>query len=265
MVPLKNGSVFVSESGDEGDPIVFSHGLLWSYRMFEAQIEALKAQHHCIGYDHRGQGGSELGDGRIISIESLTDDAIELIETLNIAPCHFVGLSMGGFVGMRIAARRPDLIRSLVLMATAGDEEPRANLPRYNLLGWMVRLFGVRCVYRFVLAQMFGPSFLKDPARRAERDRWTAELLRNRRSIIKTVRGVFDRKGVLPELANIRCPTLVLHGDEDQAITLERGKALAAAIPGAAIITIPTAGHTLSVENAMAVNAALVTFFRDLT
>jgi len=112
---------------------------------------------------------------------------------------------------------------------------------------------------------MFGPSFLKDPARRAERERWTAELLRNRRSIIRSVRGVFARQGVLQELSNIRCPTLVLHGDEDQAITLERGETLAAAIPNAVMITVPMAGHTLTVENPQAVNTALIGFFRDVT
>jgi len=265
MVGLENGSVFVNDSGGDGESILFSHGLLWSHRMFEAQVEALRHTYRCVGYDHRGQGQSEVTREPLISIDSLSDDAIELIESLDIAPCHFVGLSMGGFVGMRVAARRPDLIRSLVLMATAGDEEPRANLPKYTLMAWMTRIFGVRAVYRSVLPLMFGHSFLNDPERRAERERWTAELLRNRRSITKAVRGVFDREAVISELGNIRCPTLVLRGEEDMAIALPRAEALTAAIPGATFIPIPAAGHTLSVESPSAVNAALMSFYGTLT
>src|SRR5690606_29606523 len=110
-------------------------------------------------------------------------DALALLEHLHAAPCHFVGLSMGGFVGMRIAARHPSLLRSLSLLATAADAEPAANLPRYRLLNSIVRRLGPRPVSSRVMPIMFGPSFLNDPARAAERERWRAELARNRRTI----------------------------------------------------------------------------------
>src|SRR6476619_7325344 len=60
-------------------------------------------------------------------MEQLADDAATLIQKLNAAPCHFVGLSMGGFVGLRLALERPDLLRSLTLIESAAAAEPRLN------------------------------------------------------------------------------------------------------------------------------------------
>ncbi len=114
-----------SERG-EGPPIVFSHGLLWSGTMFDDEIAALSSRYRCIAYDHRGQGRS-ASSPTPYDMERLTDDAAALIEKLGAAPCHFVGLSMGGFVGMRLAARRPALLKTLTLIETAADGEPRAE------------------------------------------------------------------------------------------------------------------------------------------
>ena len=91
-----------------GTPIVFSHGLLWSGGMFDAEVAALSGRYRCIAYDHRGQGRSATSPTPY-DMERLADDAAALIEQLGAVPCHFVGLSMGGFVGMRLAARRPEL------------------------------------------------------------------------------------------------------------------------------------------------------------
>jgi len=259
-VRLSRGEVFVRDWGGDGEPILFSHGLLWSHRMFEPQAQHLRDRYRCIGYDHRGQGQSEVPREPSVSIESLTEDAIELIETSNLAPCHFVGLSMGGFVGMRLAARRPDLVRSLVLMATAADEEPAANLPRYRLLAWVTRLFGVRAVYSQILPIMFGETFLKSTGQREARQRWAPELLKNKRSVTRAVRGVFERENVTHELAQIQCPTLVLHGEEDGAISAPRSRALAERVPNSEFQSIATAGHSLTVEQPDAVNTALDAF-----
>src|SRR3954447_15414371 len=103
--------------GTSGETVVFSHGLLWGTELFEAQIAALRGTYRCIAWDHRGQGQSDPDLTREdIGIELVWQDAVELIQKLGVAPVHFVGLSMGGFVGMRMAARRPDLVKSLMLL-----------------------------------------------------------------------------------------------------------------------------------------------------
>ena len=115
-----------------GPAIVFSHGLLMSGRMFSAQMQALSDRYRCVAYDHRGQGESSDPGGRVHDMETCYRDAVAVIEALDARPCHFVGLSMGGFVGMRLAARRPDLLYSLTLMETSAEPEPGQTDPGYK-------------------------------------------------------------------------------------------------------------------------------------
>jgi 3-oxoadipate enol-lactonase len=267
MPPARvNGVELYYEDQGRGDQtVVFSHGLLWSGRMFEAQRRALESGYRVIAWDHRGQGRSSSPDERAHPIETCYHDALALLEHLDATPCHFVGLSMGGFVGMRIAARHPDLLRSLSLLATAADAEPPAHLPRYRLLTGVVRRLGTRPVASQVMPIMFGPTFLGDSSRASERERWANELRRNGRRIHRAVNGVIERERCTDELANIRCPTLVLHGDEDNAVSRSRALATAEAIQGARFTAIETAGHTMTVENPEAVTEALREFLAGLS
>jgi 3-oxoadipate enol-lactonase len=256
--------IHYQEQGRGEQTVVLSHGLLWSARMYEAQVRALAADYRVIAWDHRGQGFSSSPNERSHQIESCYHDALALLEHLHATPCHFVGLSMGGFVGMRIAARHPQLLRSLSLLATAADGEPAANLPRYRLLTAVVKRLGPRPVTSQVLPIMFGPSFLTDPARAAERERWEGELRRNPRTIVRAVTGVIEREHCLDELANIRCPVLVLHGDEDHAISRSRALATYEAIESARFVAIEAAGHSMTIENPEAVTRALREFLDEV-
>src|SRR5262249_46832105 len=83
-----------------------SHGLLMDHSMFEGQRAAFEGRYRVIAYDHRGQGQSRNADndaGQVLDMETLTGDAAALIQALDAAPCHFAGLSMGGFIGFRLA------------------------------------------------------------------------------------------------------------------------------------------------------------------
>ena len=74
--------------------------------MFAPQIEALSDRYRCIAFDFRGQGRSQVTDAGY-DMDTLAVDAAALIERLGAAPCHLVGLPVGGFVAIRGAARRP--------------------------------------------------------------------------------------------------------------------------------------------------------------
>ncbi len=255
---VRDTRLWVHDTGGDGEAIVFSHGLLWSADMYGPQIEALRGHYRCIAYDHRGQGRSDVPAGDEVSIETCTADAIALIEQLDIGPVHFVGLSMGGFVGMRIAARRPELVRSLALLDTAADPEPAANIPKYKRLNMAVRLVGVHPrLGAKVMPIMFADSFLADPSRVGEVRHQERQLRGNAPTIYKAVNGVIRRQGCTQELASIRCPTLVLRGTEDTAIARERAYALVDGIAGATWVEVEGAGHTSTMEQPEAVTAAL--------
>lgn len=263
-VAVNGVSLYYEESAGTGAPILFSHGLLFSGRMWEPQVAAFGARYRVVTYDHRGQGQSADPGGHAHDIEVVTADAIALIERLQLGPCHFVGLSMGGFVGLRIAARRPDLLRSLTILDSSADPEPPENLPRYRLLGRIAGWFGVGLVIGRVMPIMMAQSTLRDPEKAPLVARWRGELSSNARGIVRAVYGVIERKGVFDELSAIRIPTLLMVGEEDVATVPAKSERMAAAITGARLVRIPRAGHSSNLEQPELVNAELKSFLASL-
>ncbi|HXA47148.1 MAG TPA: alpha/beta fold hydrolase [Burkholderiaceae bacterium] len=246
------------------ETIVFSHGLLMNGDMFAAQVHALREHYRCITYDHRGQGRSAESTLRCIDMETVAADAVALIEKLGVGPVHFCGLSMGGFAAMRLALRRPELLRSIILMNTTAEPEPIETITRYRIMNWAARLFGVRAVLSRVTPIMFGHSFLHMPGRDAERAVGRAMLLQNRRSVWRAVNGVIERESLEQDIKQINLPTLVLVGTEDVAIDAAHSEPLAQHIPNAKLIRIAHAGHSSSLEEPAAVTAAIADFLTAL-
>ncbi|MFO0725459.1 MAG: alpha/beta fold hydrolase [Myxococcota bacterium] len=260
-----NGTeLYYEDTGGDGPPLVFSHGLLWSTKMFAPQIERLRGRFRCVAYDHRGQGRSAADPARSISMETCAEDAAALIEALGLGPCHFLGLSMGGFVAMRLAARRPQLLRSCLLLETSADPEPVPSRKKYRVLNLIFRTIGPWPVAGAIMKVMFGASFFTDPAKAERRRVWHQEVLAARRDIWRAVNGVLERDGVYEEIAGIRIPTLVLVGEEDVATIPEKAERIAAQIPGAKLVRIPKAGHTSTIEEPEAVTDAIERFIDSL-
>ena len=253
-VDLNGAHIHFTDTGGEKDIIVFSHGLLMSGAMFEAQIAHFQGRYRCIAFDHRGQGKSGVTrDG--YDMETLADDAAALIDHLGAAPCHFVGLSMGGFIGMRLAARRPDLLKTLTLLDTSADPEPAENIPKYRMLNVVARWIGLWAVIGKVMPIMFGHSFLTDAARKEDCKRWSKSILGNHRiGITRAVTGVITRKGCSSLLGDISIPVGIGVGDEDVATTPAKSETIHAAIRGSELVIIARAGHSSSVEQPQQVN-----------
>lgn len=262
-IDVNGTSLYYEDTGEgsTGQTIAFSHGLLWGTELFAPQIAALRDRYRCIAWDHRGQGRSAADPHRhCIGMELVWQDAVALLDQLGVQNVHFVGLSMGGFVAMRVAARRPDLISRLILIETTYEPEPVHNIGRYRLLTAIYRTLGPRIVASRVAAIMLGRSILSDPGRKAEVAGFV-ELMTRRRDIWKAVNGVIDRAGIAPsELARIAAPTLVIVGDEDVATPLPKAQQIVAAITGAQLVIIPRAGHSSTVEEPAAVTAAIERF-----
>ncbi|SFI39554.1 alpha/beta fold hydrolase [Nitrosomonas sp. Nm34] len=263
-IQVNGAKLHYTEEGTGSETILFAHGLLWSGQMFEAQVNALKDRYRCITFDFRGQGQSEVTRGGY-DMETLYQDTVALIEALGCAPCHFAGLSMGGFMGMRLAARRPELLRSLILLGTTADAEPKENIPRYNRLNFIARWFGLRLVAAPVMRILFGQSFLADPNRAALRDEWKKHLIANHRiGITRAVKGVIDRQGVYDEINKITTPTLIMVGEEDVATIPAKAERIQARIAGSRLVRIPKSGHSSTIEEPEAVNETIKTFLNSL-
>jgi 3-oxoadipate enol-lactonase len=262
MLDVNDTSLYYEDTGpgSTGKTIVFSHGLLWGTELFEPQLAALRGRYRCIAWDHRGQGRSASDHRHSIGIELVWQDAVALLDALGVTAAGFVGLSMGGFVAMRVAARRPDLVSKLLLIETSIGPEPIENVSRYRLLNAIYRTLGPRVIRSRVAPIMLGRTILSDPSRADQVARFV-ELMTRRRDVWKAVNGVVDRAGIsASELGQIKAPTLVIVGDEDVATPPAKAREVAAAIAGAELVTIPRAGHSSTLEEPAVVTAAIEAF-----
>ncbi|CAG9465328.1 unnamed protein product [Pedinophyceae sp. YPF-701] len=233
--PVRLHYIDASPTGNVAAPaqvVVLSHGLLLpATKLYPAsgiadadclaffwrdQIpELCRAGFRCIAYDHRGQGTSERSED--CDLDILADDAIGLIQQLCPGTrVHFVGHSMGGFVGLRVAVKRPDLVQSLALINSSASEDPNRHF--YAVLGrlstWYWPFPGL--VASYTVRRILGTSSRAD-TRQAELVRELVDHIGQVQrysgvmSITPAAQAVFFRKAVPPtDLARIACPTLIL-------------------------------------------------------
>ncbi|WP_270729991.1 alpha/beta fold hydrolase [Shimia sp. Alg240-R146] len=254
---LNGAHIHYTDTGGDGDAVVFSHGLLHHGGMFAAQVAHLKDDYRVITFDHRGQGQSGITDDGY-DMDTLSEDAAALIAHLGVGPCHFVGLSMGGFVGMRLAARRPDVLRSLTLLNTSSEAEPTSNRPKYAVMTFCARWLGLGSVVGGAMKSMFGRTFLNDPARAQERAFWRASMTSGDRiGITRAVKAVFAREGCEALLGQIDLPVGIGAGEEDVATVPAKSERIQAAIKGAQLTVFKGAGHSSTIETPDQVNVLI--------
>jgi 3-oxoadipate enol-lactonase len=261
-----NGTdLYYEDTGGQGEPIIFSHALLLDSKLFAPQVAALRGKYRCISYDHRGQGRSAEDSASAIGLDILTEDVVALIETLKLGSVHFCGLSMGGFVGIRLAAKHPRLLRSLILMCSSADTDPAENLKKYKFLNFLGRWIGPWSVAHALAPVIFGKTTLSDPARKELKAQLITHLSRNRWSSWRAVNGVIFRESLHEELPKIMSPTLVIAGDEDLCMDPARSEQLATSICGAKFERIPNGGHAITIEQPVAVNAVIEEFLQSVS
>ncbi len=261
-IDINGRSIHYVEHGTGPKTIMFSHGYLMRHQMFVAQIAALSDKYRVIAFDHRGHGKSDPCHDAF-GIYDLVDDAAALIDTLVGGPVLFVGMSTGGFVGLRLLLRRPDLIDRLILIDTSAEAEDPVKLKRFNLLLFLVRFAGLRPLLGQIIPLMFGEAFRKDPAHRTENADWASYIGGlDRTSVRRFGRAIFDRDDVLDDLAKRRnpAPTLIIVGEDDVVTPPPRSEAMQDAIAHAKLVRIPASGHSSPVESPDAVTQAITEF-----
>ncbi len=268
----------VEEVGSGTQAVVFSPNPFTNRALFDAPIAALSRHYRCLTYDHRGQGDSGFGTPQpspdLLGTEGLYDDAVALLDELGVERCHWVGSSIGGFVGVRLAARQPDRVRSLVLLGLTTKRLSRADLRQVNLMIAIMRVSRLlgpagaalrRPVTEQIMGNMFGPTFMSDPTRQEDRERWRQRFMALLvPEATPMIRQVFGHPGTPPEmLARIQAPTLIIAG-EDEHRGLDDPRQAERIIPDARLVTIPGAGHMVLVEQPDAGTAAITEFIRGV-
>jgi len=256
-----NGTTLAyEESGPrDGVPLVFSHSLFFNRGMFRDLVDRFSADHRVIAYDHRGQGDSAPAPAESLDMDTLTEDAAALIEHLGLGPCHFVGNSMGGFVALRLAARRPDLLRSAVAVGSSAEEEHQ--LAQFAPLVDHLREHGTTDLIDTTMYIMFGDTTLTDPDREKLRDEWRDYMLGLTPAIADAAHGVIHRKSIVEELRDTTVPVLAIAGAEDHAYPPPLSSENLAAACRGRHVTVPRAGHSVALEDPATVGAQLARHF----
>jgi pimeloyl-ACP methyl ester carboxylesterase len=259
-----NGAwLFVEDTGGIGAPVLFIHGLMLPSTSWHAQAEHFRKTHRVITYDLRGQGRSEMTpDG--LDLDNLAQDAAALIDKLGLDRVHVVAFSMGTFIALRLAARRPDLVRSLTLIGPSADAEERSNLPRYKALIAFVWLFGPSLASGPLMKILFGNTFLADPAASTIREHWRAVLRGLPRTLSRAAAASAGRQAIRDLLPAITAPTLIVSGTEDRPISPERATRVHHGIAGSRFVSVPATGHAVMIERPDDFNTLLERFLREV-
>jgi len=228
-----------------GEPVLLLHGYIFGADWWRPQIEALRERFDVVAIDLRGQMESETTEGGY-DLWNQAEDVNGVIEHLGIAPAHCVGLSMGGMIAMRLALSHPAAVRSLVLMDTSAGAEDPDKAERYEGMAQVVEAGDLGAVI-----PALPPIFLVDDfvvEHRDQVDEWLRRVeAADHIGLVHTIRAINTRDDITGRLGEIRVPTLVIHGEEDVAIPMERAEQLAAGIPGATLRTVSGA-HQSNVD-----------------
>lgn len=248
-VSVLGADLHVLDEGDGPDTVVLGHGYLMTSALWDRLAPALVgAGYRVVRPDWRGQGASETtADG--YSPWDLAADTLAVLDALGVGRFHYVGHSMGGYVGWRLALRAPGRVASLVQIGTTAQAEHAGALRQYTVLLWALRVLGYGAVLDRVMPILFGPDVLSDPDRQSDVDEQRRRIRSNDRAgVFRAGRGIFDRDDVSGELGRIRTPTLVVTGEHDRPHPPAQARADADALPHAEFVELDGVGHTPPVE-----------------
>lgn len=246
----------VSRPGEASAHCLFVHGLGFGSVMWDPLLEVLaergvSATMHALDLPGHARSGLPPADP---TMDWYVEAVLRALEEIP-APVHYVGLSMGGMIGMRLALKSPEKVRTLALFDTDAEEEP--NRENYMAMAETLRSQGFSGPLTEAFHQIvFGPKYLSDKANLA---RWT-ELMQqhDNEALYRAALAVLNRQAVLDRLGGIRAPTLILVGEHDVATPRQQSEKMHRAMPQSWLEIVPDAGHMSAIERPDAVAGALL-------
>jgi pimeloyl-ACP methyl ester carboxylesterase len=223
-------------------PVVLIPGLLCSAEVFAPQVAALWPY------------------GPITVASTLEGETIAEIAAaiLAAAPPRFAlaGISMGGFICLKIMRRAPERVIKLALLDTSARPDTSEQSAQRRTLVAQARTGDFEALLAQALSGILHPAHQNDPALREINVRMGLTV--GVEGLARQVEAVIARIDSRPGLSAISVPTLVLVGDRDLLTPLDRAEEMAAAIPDARLVVVSECGHGSTLEQPEAVNRALI-------
>ncbi|MEO3773012.1 3-oxoadipate enol-lactonase [Micromonospora sp. B9E7] len=210
--------------------------------MWEPQVPALAERFRVIRYDHLGHGRSAVPSGPY-TIDLLGRELLRTLDDLDVPWVHYAGLSLGGMVGMWLAAHAPDRVRRMVLLCTSASLGPPEQ---WHQRAATVRASGMPAIADAVVARWFTPAFAtaRPDVVADHRALLTATPPDGYAACCEAIAAMDLR----PDLGRITAPTLVVAGADDPATPVEHAREIVGGIPGARLAVVGAAAHLANVE-----------------
>jgi len=270
FVTADDGVKLYYEEAGEGFPIIFVHEFGGDHRSYEPQIRYFARRYRCIAYNARGYPPSDVpNDEKQYTQERARDDVRTVLNGLRIDQAHVVGISMGGFATLHFGMAYAERARSIVVGGCGYGAEPgkreqfqaeaEAAATRFETLGIEA------AVNSYALGATRVQLQNKDPRGWEEFRRMLTE--HSARGSALTLRGVQKRRpslfDLVEQMRQIRVPTLIVTGDEDDPC-IEASILMKRAIPSAALVMLPRSGHAINLEEPALFNQFIEQFFHQV-
>jgi pimeloyl-ACP methyl ester carboxylesterase len=241
----------------QGEPsLLFLHYWGGSSRTWDPVINGLKTDFRCVAYDHRGWGESDKPETGF-SIDCLAKDAEALIQALGLCRYVLIGHSMGGKVAQRLAAKRPEGLEALILVAPA---PPTPMAVPEDVRKQMIQAYQNPEAVEFLIQNVLTAVSLPGQIRK--------QIVEDTLKGGLAAKHAWPEKGMLEDISNaahdISVPTLVLAGENDQVEKIESlERTLVPNIPKARLTIIPQTGHLSPLEVPEEIASEIRTFLHN--
>jgi 3-oxoadipate enol-lactonase len=254
--------LFYEESG-AGEPLLLIAGFACDHTNWSKLVPLLASTNRLITFDNRGVGQSSSPESRY-SIRHMSEDTIGLLDAIGLDSVHVAGHSMGGQIALELAFAFPERVRSLILLSSCAKMDERGRTV-IELWGDLPKLVDPLTAIRLSLPWIYTTRFYAKPG---AIDEVIQEILAN--PFRPTVSGIWQQSRAITSydasarLGEITCPTLVLVGDEDILGGLHLSADLAHHIPGAQLVVLKQAAHSLLTESMQATATSMRDFLSDV-
>lgn len=263
IVPVNGTNLFVQDSGESDLPVVLClHSLFLDGRMFDDFAAAAAGRFRVVRPDFRGQGRSDLDTVALIQLDTVTADILELIDLLGLSEINLLVQSMGGDVGFRVVAARPELFRRIAVLGSSARAEPADQLETFRAWTRSVGEHGfVGDTLDETMAIMFGETTRNDPAQQQMLALWRDRITAVPRRLQPAMAGVIERESAVPLLPGITQRTLVVSGSEDAPRPPAWADEVVENLPNAELLRLEGIGHSPTLEAPDVVLPRLLAFF----
>ena len=236
-----NGIRLAYERRGHGTPMVLLHGYPLDHHLWDEVAPLLEDTFDLILPDLRGFGESSTVDS-VYKMEDIADDVVALLDSLKVEKAAIVGHSMGGYVALAFASLFPERVRGLGLVSSQVlADPPDRKEGRYKSAAEVAEK-GIASVVETMTPKFTANLQLQKFARESMERQQPA-------AYIGALKAMAERVDSTPLLSTLHIPVVLVHGDADSLIPVDRAREVKTALPGAYFVEIRGAGHMPMMED----------------